>query len=292
MDPIFVFVSMVSRSHKSNCSVFLYLCVYHSKGSKGVAAFGGFSTDGTFVVSHATPIKIPTRRLEFIGDSDTAGWCADGDPRTGDDANTYQDASVTWAAQLAQTFSAELHVQAVSGWGVGAGAQAIQEVLDYTNGFAKNQKWNYSQWTPDAVVMLIGPNDESTQRHIHPGSRTSGNAARLSKRENTAHPVSRYDGRQFVKDYLQLMNMVAHNYQHAAVKPKIIHVCGGSLNGFDPCDNIQTANDEFNKQHSGDGFTGHYITIKKETWERINGCKKGMNKCTGKSEWNGCDGEC
>ena len=59
-----------------------------NKGSKGVAAFGGFSTDGSFAPIHA--VAAPTRRLECIGDSDTAGWCADGSPKTGDNANKEQ----------------------------------------------------------------------------------------------------------------------------------------------------------------------------------------------------------
>ena len=51
------------------------------KGSKGVMSFGGFSLSaGTF--GPAPPNA--TRRLEFIGDSDTAGWCADGSSSTGD----------------------------------------------------------------------------------------------------------------------------------------------------------------------------------------------------------------
>lgn len=72
------------------------------------------------------------------------------------------------------------------------------------------------------------------------------------------------------------------------MKPKIIHVCGGSLNGFDPCKDIQAANEEFNA--AGNGFTGHYTTVTVSTWETINGCKHGMSKCNGKSAFNGCDG--
>ena len=93
---------------------------------------------------------------------------------------------------------------------------------------------------------------------------------------------------KFVKDYLNLLTTVAGNYKDAAVKPKIIHVCGGSLNGFDPCKDIQTANTEFNAL--GNGFTGHYTTVTVKTWETINGCKKGMNNCNGNSAFNGCDG--
>ena len=46
---------------------------------------------------------------------------------------------------------------------------------------------------------------------------------------------------RFIKAYLSLLNMVAANYKHAAVAPKMVHVCGGSLNGLDPCGDIQKA---------------------------------------------------
>eukprot|EP01048_Picozoa_sp_COSAG05_P004815 COSAG05_NODE_273_length_12440_cov_22.182805_6_plen_48_part_00 len=33
--------------------------------------------------------------------------------------------------------------------------------MDFTLGFDSNGgMWNYSSWVPDAVVILIGPNDE------------------------------------------------------------------------------------------------------------------------------------
>ena len=57
------------------------------------------------------------RRLEFIGDSDTAGWCADGAPSTNDNADNYQDAYQTWAQHIARNVSADVMVEAVSGYG-------------------------------------------------------------------------------------------------------------------------------------------------------------------------------
>ena len=68
----------------------------------------------------------PNRRIEFVGDSDTAGWCADGKPRQNyDTAHKYEDARKTWAAQLAESLRAEVMVEAISGWGVGAGAVVL-----------------------------------------------------------------------------------------------------------------------------------------------------------------------
>lgn len=38
---------------------------------------------------------------------------------------------------------------------------------------------------------------------------------------------------------MQLLTQIAKNYKGVPVPPKIVHVCGGSLNGLDPCDDIQ-----------------------------------------------------
>ena len=147
--------------------------------------------------------------------------------------------------------------------------------MDYTLGFdTSGGMWNYSSWVPDAVVILIGPNDEVTLAEQQQG------AARGSSK--------------FIKDYLQLLTQVAKNYKCVPVLPKIVHVCGGSLNGLDPCDDIQTANKQFNML--GLGTKGFYTTIdpgNKNTphWSEINGCKKGTAKhCSGKTAFNGCDG--
>ena len=47
---------------------------------------------------------------------------------------------------------------------------------------------------------------------------------------------------KFIAAYLDLLGMVATNYKDALPPPKIVHVCGGSLNGLDPCSDIQEAN--------------------------------------------------
>jgi lysophospholipase L1-like esterase len=224
----------------------------------GVMTFGGFQlADGGFETTPASP----KRRMEFIGDSDTAGWCADGSSKTGDKETKFEDAYVTWAQQLARSFRAEPMVEAVSGWGVTSSSTPIQTVLDYTVRSSKTKKWDYSKWIPDAVVILIGPNDESWKQPM-------------------------LQGKSFIKQYKALLDMVASNYKGASSPPKVIHVCGGSGNGFDPCDDIQTANKQFNEEQkaSGSGMKGFYTTIDKANWNMINGPNG-----KGTSQYNGCD---
>ena len=158
------------------------------KEAKGLLTFGKFTVSGGGSIGAApTPMK---RRLEFIGDSDTAGWCADGSPKGKDTPDMFQvrmalllvllvllllplplplllllpmpllltppllrpqDAYQTWAQHIARNVTAEVMVEAVSGYGVTKSSTPIQPILDNTLGFDDAHKWDYTKWTPDAV---------------------------------------------------------------------------------------------------------------------------------------------
>ena len=240
---------------------------------EGSAYFHGFGLDAGAKL--LTPPARPSRRLEFIGDSDTAGWCADGHPKGNTDtAHKFQNAHDTWAAQLAGALDAEMFVEAISGWGVGAGASAIQKNLPNTCNFDASSPWDYARWVPDAVVMLIGPNDESFLARRFGSGANNGNGTTAS-----------YSGSNFIKQYTDLLDYVAGAYAAAPAAPKIISVCGGSLNGLDPCEDIQTAQKAFNQKQSK--VVASYVSITKAHWTEINGPNG-----KGTSEYNGCDGHC
>lgn len=212
------------------------------KNQKGAAGFGGF-TAAEFLEAPAPR----ARRLEFIGDSDTAGWCADGSKNSGDDATSTQNTWQTWAARLARDLDADFVAEAISG--IGVKDWPIQQYFPNTLPFYSGDRWEPStQQIPDAVLILIGPNDDNP------------------------------DSNKFITAYKQLMEDVVSMYKAAPVPPKIIHVCGGSMNGFDPCDSIQTANGQFNAGRS-DGFQGYYTSMTKASWKTING----------NSKYQGCD---
>ena len=258
-------------SDPHNVSVYKVTEDFTESATEGALRFHDLSSDGEL-----QPMAQPrgARRLEFIGDSDTAGWCADGKPYQSGGTEKYENAAETWAAQLAKGVgAAETSTVAVSGWGVTQSSGRIQDVYPNTFGYSsKSPKWNFSYWTPDAVVILIGPNDEAAAAHL---KRSAGNRVF----PNASSPAPRR-GEQFIKAYLELMNVVATAYQGAAVPPKIVHVCGGSMNGLDPCDDIEEANNRFN-EHPPTGFQGYYTTIGKKDWEMIN---------TAGSEYKGCQG--
>jgi hypothetical protein len=109
------------------------------------------------------------------------------------------------------------------------GADAIQQNLPNSVNFDKDSTpWDYTKWVPDAVIMLIGPNDEMTGVDADNTNFTSA---------MTASPG--YESKKFISQYLNLLNYVAKAYAKASTKPQIISVCGGSLNGLDPCEDIQ-----------------------------------------------------
>lgn len=125
------------------------------------------------------------------------------------------DATQNWAAQLSSSFGAEMMVEAVAGYGATNSAGGnIQPAIDDIIPYDTNYAWDYSKWTPDAVMILIGPNDNSASR-------------------------------SFETHYMNLLKKVANKYANAAVKPKLINVCGGSGNGEDPCAKIKKVSKKF-----------------------------------------------
>merc|ERR1712224_434793 len=110
---------------------------------------------------------------------------------------------------------ADMVEEAVSGIGVTTktSGYAIQPLLTNVLPYSDKLKWDFSLWVPDAVVMLIGPNDNKPNKQ------------------------------PFKDAYRALMESVAQNYAGASVKPKLINVCGGSINGLDPCSSIKAVND-------------------------------------------------
>jgi len=232
----------------------------------------------------------PSRLLEVVGDSDTAGFCANGNapsPLEDFGRGITENQYVTWAQQIALALRAELRVQAVSGIGVvarpwaawfnsyearncsvedahlasfEAGSAAIEtgfntgqsiagmrQYIDRINPFDyTSPPYEYTGPAPEAVLLLIGPNDFN----------------------NTQRPRF-VSAAVFKQSYRALLESRATVYKNAAVKPKLISVCGGSINGLQPCPFIQDAVDEFN-QGRRDGFKAYYTTVDHAVWGHIN----------------------
>ncbi len=101
------------------------------------------------------PEPLPTRKIEIFGDSVTSGGSA----------TPNYDA---YAPLLARELDADVHVISKAGTGVAAsfsGQVVLPQywnLLDFRNAFDVTGAipWNFSQWTPDAVVIAIGHNDQ------------------------------------------------------------------------------------------------------------------------------------
>lgn len=107
------------------------------------------------------------RKLEFIGDSLTAGFGNLGsDPNEDYTADT-QDGTQTYAAFAAEKLGADYTIRAVSGWGVaqdcdGNLSHTLPEIYEMASSFRDTELWDFTRFQPDAVVVNLGTNDFSS----------------------------------------------------------------------------------------------------------------------------------
>eukprot|EP01133_Synstelium_polycarpum_P014601 gene14601-17265_t len=127
----------------------------------GTLHFYGLELDSTAKLMDAP--AVPTRRLEFIGDSITCGYGTLGH-NPFDHTDNYQ----SYGAMIARELGASIHVAAWSGKGVVINSDTpMGEIakeplpLYYGRTIAKNEKtsWNFTQYIPDAIIINLGTND-------------------------------------------------------------------------------------------------------------------------------------
>lgn len=126
-----------------------------------IATFKGFYlSDG----AETQPLDKPVRKMEFCGDSWTAGYfiesCADQQMHT--------NANKTWARLTSKAFNAQDVILAESGIGLvkslGGKTPLPQKYLAAldTMGGAASPDWNFESWIPDIVTVFLGINDKSS----------------------------------------------------------------------------------------------------------------------------------
>jgi lysophospholipase L1-like esterase len=119
-----------------------------------------------------SPSKIPYRlKMEFIGDSITAGACnEDGAADQWDNRRTH-DSAFSYAALTAAAFSADHRNIAVSGMGIATGwvEPRAGQIWDRLYPNPASPRADLSQWTPQIVFVNFGENDASfPQAHGQP----------------------------------------------------------------------------------------------------------------------------
>jgi hypothetical protein len=130
-----------------------------------------FSVDGLLLDDGAEllpPPPDPERKIEFVGDSFTAG-----------ESNEASAPQLPWlerfpvtnidkgfAPLIAQHFQAQYHTTCRSGSGMvcdwqGKTEFSIPALFDRALMEAPTPKWNFKEWIPDVVVIALGLNDHS-----------------------------------------------------------------------------------------------------------------------------------
>lgn len=155
----------------------------------GTTSFEGFTFSGG---GSALPIERPSRRIELIGDSITAGYgvdlrgpydkdfpgngafppgpasatcwseAASGLPATADLRKDAENASATYGALMGDTLKAEVSLVAWSGKGLiqqGDSSEKIPELYDRAFAPLATPKWDPTKWPADLVVINLGTND-------------------------------------------------------------------------------------------------------------------------------------
>eukprot|EP00039_Didymoeca_costata_P026748 m.16561 g.16561 ORF g.16561 m.16561 type:complete len:385 (-) comp5732_c0_seq1:44-1198(-) len=129
----------------------------------------GFEGDSQIQMS--SPPALPSRRLAFLGDSITAGYC---NLCTG--SGVHQEAfHSSWANQICDLLDAQCHTVAWSGFGMVrnccGGSTLASDVWWRTlatvpspdkndpHGTTSANLWNFSSFIPDGIVINLGTND-------------------------------------------------------------------------------------------------------------------------------------
>ena len=124
----------------------------------GAVKFLGFEApaEATF-----TAPGVPTRRIEFLGDSITCGYGNEGKSKEEHFSLATENAWLAWGAITARTLRAELAVEAISGiWLQDNGKKkALPALFDHTLPFSASPTWDFSRWQPEVVVVNLGTND-------------------------------------------------------------------------------------------------------------------------------------
>jgi hypothetical protein len=126
----------------------------------GIGQFLGFELDAGSTVLHDAA---PSRRIEFIGDSITAGFGVDQAAPCLFSART-ENYTHSYAYLTAQALGAEQMVLAITGAGayrnwLGSTVNTIGDLYPRTMPTDWNSRWDFSRWTPDVVVINIGTGD-------------------------------------------------------------------------------------------------------------------------------------
>lgn len=114
---------------------------------------------------------IPSRKIEFIGNSITCGYGTEGLSKSERFKPSTENNYLSYAPIMARAFKADYHIIAHSGMGVvrnygykeKVSPNAMPDRFNRVYDEKELPIWNFRQWKPDVVVINLGTNDFSTQ---------------------------------------------------------------------------------------------------------------------------------
>jgi lysophospholipase L1-like esterase len=136
-----------------------------SEASAGSARFRGAEI-ATGAKAFAPPAENDRLKMEFFGDSITAGACnEDGAADQWENRRTHNSA-LSYGAFVAGAFQADFRDIAVSGMGIATGWTAVKagEMWDRVYPVASSPRADLATWKPDVLFINLGENDDSFTR--------------------------------------------------------------------------------------------------------------------------------
>ena len=139
------------------------------EGYENVPEFHGFFVDKGKELAPATPL--PTRKIEFIGNSITCGYGVEANSEAEHYSEKTANFYYSYAARTARNLNAQALVVARSGIGVYRNYDGpktgdtvnMNTEYPYTLLYNHDIEWDFSRYTPDVVCINLGTNDTSTQ---------------------------------------------------------------------------------------------------------------------------------
>jgi hypothetical protein len=136
---------------------------------QGVVAFEGLRLAGGGVF--LPPPARPRHKIEFLGDSITAGFGVEGAGPHSFPVTPHSNARKAFAATASRQMDAECHLIAASGLGLvrnscertKSSAHPLPFFYDRTLKNEPSPAWDPASWVPDAIVVNLGTNDFSSE---------------------------------------------------------------------------------------------------------------------------------
>ena len=157
--------------------------------------FYGITVEGEF----GDAPKPSQRRIEFIGDSFTAGYGCEGS--SAEDAPEFEktNASKSYAYLLASGFNADYQVNAFSGRGLVRNYDnmipewTMERLYDYTvmgsvTSYSKPERWNFEKFHPQVIVIFEGINDFQGNPPYADKGKFKKSYVKLLEKLRKAHP--------------------------------------------------------------------------------------------------------